>query len=101
MHDLGKVVYEDDAESIKDAIKLAKDLIVQFDAYVIDFEISEIDEKIKVNGFYDDESQSMHYATIEKTEDLTIDEIEQWFQDEEYDLNDFSLNDVINGWDSY
>lgn len=99
MHDLGLTVNTDEGDSLEEAKELAKDMIREADMSVVEFDYDEG----TLRGYDKDDTESMYYATFEEKVELTLAELDQWFEDEaEYD-DDFSdqvdfLVDNSGGW---
>lgn len=82
MHDLGLTVNTDEGDSLDEAKELAKDMIREADSSVVEFDY---DEGI-LRGYDSDDTESMYYATFEEKAELSLSEIDDWFDREsEYD----------------
>ena len=96
MHDLGMVVSTDESVSMDEAKELAKDMLQEADASIVEFDY---DSGI-LRGYDEDEAESMYYATFEEKADLTLQELSDWFN-ENQDYDDM-IGDVLDGnWDNY
>ena len=86
MHDFGVTVLIDEATDFEDAINVAKGMIKESDPAVVEYDYDE--ESGILRGFDDDDTESMYYATFEEKRELTLAELDEWFDQEHEDLYD-------------